>query len=153
VTGVGTMRGRPAEILLAEDNEDDVLITRRAFRVAKVAVNLHHVENGEECMAFLRKQGRYANAPSPDLLLLDLNMPIMGGREVMREISADPALQPMPVVVLTTSRSEQDLLDMYGLRCNSFINKPVDFEQFQAVINSICDYWFTVVILPPRATV
>ena len=141
---------RPAEILLAEDNEDDVLITRRAFRQAKLAVNLHHVENGEECLAFLRKQGRYAQAPTPDLLLLDLNMPVMGGREVMSAIHADESLSRQPVVILTTSRAERDLIDMYELRCSSYIAKPVDFAQFQALIDSICDYWFTVVILPPR---
>jgi two-component system, chemotaxis family, response regulator Rcp1 len=140
--------GRPAEILLVEDSENDVLLTQEAFRDAKLKVRLHHVANGELCMAFLRRQGRFADAPVPDLILLDLNLPVMDGREVLREIAADARLQHLPVVILTTSSSEQDILDMYKLRCSSYITKPVDFDQFVRVIRSLGDYWLTVVVLP-----
>ncbi len=141
-------KARPAEILLVEDDSDDVLLTRLGMQEAKLAVNLHHVENGEQCMTFLRKEGEYTNAPTPDLILLDLNMPVMDGREVLAEIVKDEALRKLPVVVLTTSGTEGDLLDMYDLRCSSYIRKPVDFEQFQSVIKQIGEYWFTVVVLP-----
>jgi CheY-like chemotaxis protein len=142
--------GHLAEILLVEDNEDDVLLTRRGFKRAKLRVNLHHVENGCECMAFLRKRGPYANAPTPDLILLDLNMPLMDGRQVMTEIAQDEELRALPVVILTTSSSEADLLDMYKLRCSTYIIKPIDFEQFQRVVAGLQDYWFTVAVLPPK---
>ena len=142
--------GRPAEILLVEDNEDDVLITRKGFEYAKLAVNLHHVENGKQCMSFLRKDGEYADAPTPDLILLDLNMPVMDGREVLAEIVKDDQLRNLCVVILTTSSAERDLLDMYNLRCSSYITKPVDFTQFQRVIEQIADYWFSIVVLPPN---
>ena len=140
---------RPAEILLVEDNENDVLLTRQGFKRAKLMVNLHHVRDGEECMAFLRRQGDYADAPTPDLILLDLNMPRMDGREVLAELMADDYLRHLPVVILTTSSEEQEILSMYKLRVSSYIVKPVDFEQFLRVIRMISDYWFTVVILPP----
>ena len=145
-----TRDGRPAEVLLVEDNEDDVLITRKGFEQAKLAVNLHHVENGMECMSFLRKEGKHNDAPTPDLILLDLNMPGMDGREVLAEIVADDELRKLCVVILTTSDAERDLLDMYKLRCSSYITKPVDFAQFQRVIEQISNYWFTVVVLPPK---
>jgi two-component system response regulator len=138
----------PAEILLVEDNESDVVLTRQGFKQAKLVVNLSHVENGEKCLAFLRKQGEYADAPTPDLVLLDLNMPVMDGREVLAEIVADDNLKRLPVVVLTTSETEADVLDMYKLRTSSYIVKPVDFEKFLRVIQGISDYWFTVVVLP-----
>jgi CheY-like chemotaxis protein len=111
-------------------------------------LNLHHVMDGDECMAFLRKQGKYANAPTPDLILLDLNMPRMGGREVLAEMVADENLNAIPVVVLTTSSQDEEVLRMYKLRCSSYIVKPVDFEQFLLVVRSIAKYWFTVVVLP-----
>lgn len=139
---------RPAEILLAEDNENDVLLTRLAFEQAKLAVRLHHVRDGEHCMAFLRKQGEYAAAPTPDILLLDLNMPRMDGREVLAEIAGDENLRHLPVVILTTSSAEQEILKMYKLRCSSYIIKPVDFEQFVRVIRLFSDYWLTLVVLP-----
>jgi two-component system response regulator len=139
---------RPAEILLVEDNEHDVVLTEISFKKSRLAVNLHHVENGEECMAFLRKEGVYADAPMPDLILLDLNMPVMDGREVLAEITADEKLCHLPVVVLTTSAEHQDIQDMYRLRCSSYITKPVDFYQFQRVLQEFTNYWFTVVILP-----
>jgi two-component system response regulator len=139
---------RPLEVLLAEDREDDALLTREAFRRSGRQVNLHHVENGEECMAFLRRENRHAQAPAPDLLLLDLNMPLMGGREVLAAIVADERLRHLPVVVLTTSRADVDVLDMYRMRCSSYITKPVDFDQFLAVMSVLADYWITVVELP-----
>jgi two-component system response regulator len=139
---------RPTEILLVEDNENDVILTRQAFKEAKLAVRLHHVQDGEKCMAFLRKQGEYASVPTPDIILLDLNMPRMDGREVLAEISGDENLRHLPVVILTTSYAEQEILKMYKLRCSSYIIKPVDFEQFVRVIRLFTDYWLTVVVLP-----
>ncbi len=142
--------GRPAEVLLVEDDDNDVFITRKGFEEAKLSVNLHHVANGQECMAFLRKDGRYSDAPTPDLILLDLNMPVMDGREVMAEIVKDQQLRKLSVVILTTSNGARDILDMYNLRCSSYIVKPVDFTQFRRVIQQLSDYWFTVVVLPPK---
>lgn len=140
--------GRPAEILLVEDNDDDVELTRQGFQRAKLLVNLHRVEDGEKCLAFLRKQGEYQNAPTPDLILLDLNMPKMSGREVLAEMIKDDHLKGLPVVILTTSEQEQEILKMYNMRCSSYIVKPVDFEQFLKVVRAIAEYWFTVVVLP-----
>jgi two-component system, chemotaxis family, response regulator Rcp1 len=137
-----------ANILLAEDNDDDVVLMRHGFELAKLAVELHHVQNGQQCMDFLRKNGPFANAPSPDLVLLDLNMPIMSGREVLAELVADEKLNHIPVVILTTSAEDRDILAMYKLRCSSYIVKPVDFDQFLRVIRSIGDYWLTIVVLP-----
>lgn len=141
---------RPAEILLAEDNEDDVILMREGFKRSKLLVKLHHVPNGVECMNFLYKLENYKDAPTPDLILLDLNMPLMNGREVLEEISKDELLCHLPVVILTTSSEAQDVISMYKLRCSSYIVKPVDFEQFQRVINEIGNYWFTVVVLPKK---
>lgn len=141
---------RPAEVLLVEDNDNDVFITRRGFADAKLAVNLHHVENGEKCMAFLRKEAPYTEAPTPDLILLDLQMPVMDGREVLAEIVKDEQLRKLPVVILTTSSAESDILTMYNLRCSSYIVKPVDFTQFQQVVKQLGDYWFALVVLPPK---
>jgi CheY-like chemotaxis protein len=143
---------RLAEVLLVEDNDDDVYLTRRAFRAAKFLVNLHHVTDGKKCMAFLRKQPPYADVPTPDLILLDLNMPIMDGREVLAEIVKDEALRHLPVVVLTTSHEAEDVEKMYKLRCNSYITKPVDFEQFVEAVKKFKDYWLSVVVLPNRKT-
>ncbi|HZX33687.1 MAG TPA: response regulator [Rhodocyclaceae bacterium] len=142
------VKARPAEILLVEDNQDDVLLARRGFERAQLPVRLHHVENGEECMAFLRKTGAFAGVPTPDLVLLDLNMPVMDGREVLAEMVADAVLRRLPVVVLTTSADERDVLEMYRYRCSSYIVKPVDFDQFLAAIQTIGRYWFTVAVLP-----
>jgi len=147
---IETLAGsRLAEILLVEDNESDVQLTREGFKRAKLAVNLQCVKNGEQCMDFLHKKGEHANAPTPDLILLDLNMPIMNGREVLAEIVKDDALRRLPVVILTTSSADKDVLDLYKLRCNSYIIKPVDFAQFQLIIQGLSNYWFTVVVLPP----
>jgi CheY-like chemotaxis protein len=142
------VKTRPAEILLAEDNDNDVELTRQGFKKCKLLLNLHHVKDGVECMAFLRKQGKYSTAPTPDLLLLDMNMPRMDGREVMAEMVADETLNAIPVVVLTTSAHDEEILKMYKLRCSSYIIKPIDFDQFLYVVRSIAEYWFTVVVLP-----
>jgi two-component system response regulator len=144
----GLPQTRAAEILLVEDNENDVILTRMAFEQAKLVIRLHHVQDGEQCLAFLRKQGQYAGAPTPDIILLDLNMPRMDGREVLAEISGDENLRHLPVVILTTSSAEQEILKMYKLRCSSYIIKPVDFEQFVRVIRLFNDYWLTIVVLP-----
>jgi two-component system, chemotaxis family, response regulator Rcp1 len=141
-------KSRPAEILLAEDNENDVELIRMGFKKSKLLINLHHVKDGEECMAFLRKQGKYADVATPDMILLDLNMPRMDGREVMTEMVADETLCYIPVVVLTTSAQDEEILKMYKLRCSSYIVKPVDFEKFLQVIRCFANYWFTVVVLP-----
>jgi CheY-like chemotaxis protein len=139
---------RPAEVLLAEDNENDVELTRQGFKRCKLLLNLHHVKDGVECMAFLRKQGKYTTAPTPDLLLLDMNMPLMDGREVLVEMVADETLNAIPIVVLTTSSQDEEILKMYKLGCSSYIVKPVDFDQFLDVVRSIAEYWFTIVVLP-----
>lgn len=139
---------RVAEILLVEDNEDDAFLTREAFEVARMRVNLHHVENGEKCMAFLRKQGEYAGAPTPDLILLDMHMPVMDGREVLAEMVKDEALRHLAVVVLTTSFEAKDVQKMYSLRCNSYLTKPVDFDNFVKAISQLAGYWLTLVVLP-----
>ncbi|WP_020681839.1 response regulator [Marinobacterium rhizophilum] len=140
--------GRPAEILLVEDNDNDVELTRIGFKRTHLSINLHHVPDGVECMAFLHKEGQYAGVPTPDLILLDLNMPRMNGREVLEAISQDDGLRHLPVVVLTTSDAESDVLSSYKLRCSSYIVKPVDFENFARVVQSLTDYWFTLVVLP-----
>lgn len=142
------LRGRAAVILLAEDNDNDVELTKISFRRAKFAAELHHVPNGEECMAFLRKEGRYAEMPTPDIVLLDLNMPRMDGMEVLREIGNDERLRHLVVVVLTSSDADQDVLRSYELRCNSYLVKPINFEAFAKMIQSLGDYWFTLVTLP-----
>lgn len=139
---------RPAEILLVEDNEDDVFLTREAFEAASLRVRLHHVDNGVKCMQFLRKRGDYTAAPSPDLILLDMHMPVMNGFEVMSEIVKDEKLRHLPVIVLTTSYEAADIQKMYGLRCNSYITKPVDFGNFVKAIGQLAGYWLTVVVVP-----
>ena len=139
---------RIAEILLVDDSEDDVFLTREAFDAAKLRVNLHHVDNGEKCLQFLRRQGPYADAPTPDLILLDMHMPVMNGHGVLAAIVADDKLRHLPVVVLTTSYEAADIQKMYALRCNSYITKPVDFDKFLDVISKFADYWLTVVVIP-----
>ena len=144
------MRLRSAEVLLVEDNEDEVFLTRRAFHTVSPLINLHHVENGEKCLNFLRRQPPYAQAPVPDLILLDINMPVMSGRDVLKAISADQALCHLPVVVMTTSTEENEIYEMYRLRCNSYITKPVNFERFVQVVGQLCDYWLNLVNLPRK---
>jgi CheY-like chemotaxis protein len=141
--------GRPAVILLAEDNANDVELTKLGFQRAKLSVELHHVPNGEECMAFLRKQGRYAAAPTPDIIMLDLNMPRMDGIEVMEAIGKDDQLKHLVIVVLTSSDADEDVLRAYKLRCSSYLVKPIKFEAFAKMIQSLGDYWFALVTLPP----
>ena len=140
--------GREAIVLLVEDNEDHAFLTRESFNEAKLKVDLHHVDNGEKCMAFLRRLPPYENAPRPDILLLDIHMPRMDGYEVMEAIAKDESLKMMPVIVLTTSADIIDVNRMYGLRCNSFIKKPVDFDGFTKAMREIAGYWFSLVVLP-----
>lgn len=139
---------RSIEILLVEDSSTDVLLTEEALEHAKVRHVLHVAKDGVEAMAFLRKEGKYADKPYPDVILLDLNMPRKDGREVLAEIKADSALKYIPVVVLTTSEAQEDVLHAYGLHANCYITKPVDFEQFANVVKAIDQFWFTVVTLP-----
>jgi two-component system, chemotaxis family, response regulator Rcp1 len=142
------MNVKPIELLLVEDSEPDVRLTIEALREAKVKNRLWVAEDGVEAMEFLRQQNRHADAPRPDLILLDLNLPRKDGREVLREIKADPSLRRIPVVILTTSRSEEDVLRAYDLHANCYITKPVDFPRFMEVVKSIEDFWLTVVKLP-----
>ena len=144
--------GRPANVLLVEDNRDDVELTRLGFLRAKLHVNLHHVPSGEECMAFLRKEGEHAEAPRPDLVLLDINMPRMSGIEVLRETDRDETLRDIPMVVLTSSSADEDILKCYKLRCSSYLVKPITFESFTKLIQSLGDYWFTLVVLPSHVS-
>jgi len=139
---------RPIAILMVEDSPSDAQLTVEALHAAKIANRLSHVEDGVEAMRFLRRQGPYADAPRPDLILLDLNLPRMDGREVLDELKRDLNLKVIPVVVLTTSRSEQDVLRSYQLHANCYIIKPVDFTQFMGVVKAIEHFWLTVVTLP-----
>jgi CheY-like chemotaxis protein len=136
------------EVLLVEDDPGDVLMTREAFEDNKVKNNLSVVSDGVDALAFLRKEGKYADAPNPDLILLDLNLPRMDGREVLAEIKADERLQHIPVVVLTTSGSHEDVVGSYRLHANAYVTKPVDFEQFIKVVRQIDDFFVGVVRLP-----
>ncbi len=138
------------EILLVEDNPGDVRLTREALKDAKVRNHLSVVEDGDQAMQFLRGEGTYADAPHPDLVLLDLNLPGKDGRAVLAEIKRDEKLRRVPVVVLTTSRSEEDILRAYNLNANCYVTKPVDFEQFLHVVRSIEDFWVEIVKLPPE---
>jgi len=140
--------GRPIEILLVEDNPGDVRLTIEGLKEGKVRNNLNVARDGVEALAFLRREGEYAEAVRPDLILLDLNLPRKDGREVLTEIKSDPGLKTIPVVVLTTSRAEQDILHSYELQANCYITKPVDLDQFITVVQSIEDFWLTVVTLP-----
>lgn len=139
---------RPIEILMVEDSPSDAELTIEALSAAKIANHLTHVEDGVDAMNLLRRQGPYADAPRPDLILLDLNLPRKDGREMLAELKQDPILKTIPVVVLTTSRSEQDVLRSYELHANCYITKPVDFSQFMDVVKSIEHFWLTVVTLP-----
>ena len=141
---------RPATILLVEDSPADALLAQEALRSAKVPSTVHVVEDGEEALLFLHGAGPYANAPRPDLILLDLNLPKKGGLEVLEEVKTEPDLKAIPVVVLTTSQDAGDVLHAYALHANCYITKPVDFVQFTEVIQAIAHFWFTVVMLPRR---
>jgi chemotaxis family two-component system response regulator Rcp1 len=139
---------REIEILLVEDNPGDVRLTIEALKDGKIHNHLKVVSDGEEALAFLRRQGQYAKATRPDLILLDLNLPKKDGREVLMEIKQEKDLKRIPVVVLTTSTAEKDIIKTYDLHANCYVNKPVDFDQFTNVVKSIEDFWFTVVKLP-----
>lgn len=142
--------GRPAEFLLVEDNPGDVRLTREALNESKLRNNLSVVGDGVEAMAFLRREGKYADAARPDLILLDLNLPKKSGREVLAEIKADPDLRRIPVVVITSSEAEQDIFATYNLHVNCYVTKPVDLDQFIKVVRSISTFWLTIVKLPPE---
>ena len=145
-----SLSGRAIEVLLVEDDPGDVLMTKEAFEDYKLQNTLHVVNDGAEAMDFLRRQGEHADAPRPDLVLLDLNLPRMDGREVLQAIKSDPELASIPVVVLTTSEAEEDVLRSYSLHANAYVTKPVDFERFIQVVRQIDDFFVTVVRLPTR---
>ena len=136
------------DVLLVEDDDGDVLMTREAFEHHKIRNKLHVVQDGEEALQFLRREGPYADAPRPGLILLDLNLPRRDGREVLAELKADPELRVIPVVVLTTSEAEEDIIRSYSLHANAYVSKPVDFDRFIDVIRQIDDFFVTVVKLP-----
>ena len=141
---------REIQVLLVEDDPGDVLMTREAFEDYKLSNNLHVVNDGAEAMEFLRRRGEHSDAPRPDLVLLDLNLPRMDGRQVLDAIKSDPELSSIPVVVLTTSEAEDDVLRSYSLHANAYVTKPVDFERFIQVVRQIDDFFVTVVRLPTR---
>jgi two-component system, chemotaxis family, response regulator Rcp1 len=143
-------RNHPIDILLVEDNPGDERLTREALKEGKVYSNLHWVKDGVEAMQFLRREGKYGSAPRPEIILLDLNLPRKDGREVLQEIKADDELRRIPVVVLTTSKAEEDVLRTYNLHANCYVTKPVDLEKFIVVVKSIDVFWLTVVTLPPN---
>ncbi len=141
---------RPVEILLVEDNPGDERLTREALKEGKVYSNLHWVKDGVEAMEFLRRNGKYKDVPRPDIILLDLNLPKKDGREVLQDIKNDAELRRIPVVVLTTSKAEEDVLRTYELHANCYVTKPVDLEKFIVVVKSIDVFWLTVATLPPN---
>lgn len=142
--------GPPIQIMLVEDEPADARLTEEALREGKIHSELHVLPDGVEAMLFLRREGEYADAPRPDLILLDLNLPKKDGREVLAEIKQDPDLKRIPVVILTTSRADEDILRSYELHANCFVTKPVDLDQFMHVVQSIEDFWLTLVRLPPE---
>lgn len=142
--------GRPIEILLVEDSAGDVRLTQESLKESKVRNNLTVVPDGIEAIAYLRGQNGYQDSPRPDLILLDLNLPKKDGRQVLSEIKADPELKRIPVVILTTSRAEEDILRTYNLHANCYITKPVNLDQFIKVVRAIEDFWLTIVKLPPE---
>lgn len=142
--------GRPVEILMVEDNPGDVRLTIEALKEGKMSNNLHVVGDGVEAMAWLRRTGKYADVPRPDIILLDLNLPKKDGREVLVEIKTDRDLKRIPVVILTTSAAEEDILKAYDFNANCYITKPVDLAQFMKVVKSIEEFWLTIVKLPDK---
>jgi CheY-like chemotaxis protein len=140
--------GQPIEVLLVEDDPGDVLLIREAFDFNKVHNNLNVVNDGEQALAYLRREGEYAGSLRPDLILLDLNLPRKDGREVLAEVKADETLRAIPVVVLTTSEAEEDVLKSYQLHANAYVTKPVDFERFVSIVRQIDDFFVSVVRLP-----
>lgn len=144
------LRVHPIEILLVEDNVADADLAFEALSESKIRNTLHVVEDGEEAMDFLFKKGKFVDAPTPDLILLDLNLPRKDGREVLRDVKNDPELKRIPIVVLTTSDAEVDIVKSYTLHANSYIKKPLDFRQFVNVVKSIENFWLSIVTLPPQ---
>lgn len=144
------MELKPIEILLVEDSPGDVRLTREALRANKMHNKLYVAQDGVQAMAFLRREGHYADAVRPDVILLDLNLPRKDGREVLAEIKADDDLHRIPVVILTTSDAEQDVLKSYNLHANCYITKPLDLDRFIEVVRSIEDFWLSIVRLPPK---
>ena len=142
----------PVEILLVEDNPGDYRLTKEALHEGKVYNNLHWAKDGVEALDFLKRRGKYADAPRPDIILLDLNLPKKDGREVLFDIKKDDDLRSIPVVILTTSQAEEDVLRSYNLHANCYVTKPVDLEKFIVVVKSIDVFWLTVVTLPPNGT-
>ena len=140
---------KPFQILLVEDNPGDVRLTREAFKDGKICHALYVADDGVQALAFLRHEGEYANVPRPDLVLLDLNLPRKDGREVLADMKMDPDLKRIPVVVLTTSEDEQDILRSYDLHANCYITKPIDLDQFLKIVHYVEDFWLTIVRLPP----
>jgi CheY-like chemotaxis protein len=145
-----TERGRPVEILLVEDNPGDVALTKKAFEKRNLLNNLHVAEDGVEAMQFLRQEGTYADKPRPDIVLLDLNMPRKDGREVLREVKEDADLRQIPVIVLTSSEAEEDIVKSYDLQANAYLTKPVDFGGFMDIIERFEQFWLSVVRMPPE---
>lgn len=139
----------PIDILLVEDSEGDARLAREAFKDSRVLNVIHHVRDGEEAMAFLERRGRHAQAPRPDVILLDLNLPRMDGRQVLAAVKADPRFKRIPVVILTISKEEQDVLRSYNLHANCYITKPLDLERFLEVVKQIEGFWLSIVRLPP----
>jgi chemotaxis family two-component system response regulator Rcp1 len=144
------MTPHPITILMVEDNPADVRLTREAFKEGRIQNSLHVVKDGVEALAFLRNEGPYGDAPKPDLILLDLNLPRKDGREVLADVKNDPELRRIPVVILTTSRSEADVLRSYDLHANCYVTKPVDLNQFLDVVRSVEGFWLAAVTLPPQ---
>jgi len=143
-------RTRPIQILLVEDSPSDAKLTMSALKLAKVANELHHVEDGVLAMEFLGRKGKYSQVPRPDLILLDLNLPRKDGREVLEELKADPKYNTIPVIVLTTSSAENDILRSYQLHANCYVTKPVNFDRFLECVRSIEQFWLSVVVLPGK---
>ena len=150
---MGQFNGKPAVILLAEDDPGDQELTRRALEQSRIRNELYIVEDGEEALDYLLRRGKYedpASSPKPDLMFLDLNIPKMDGKQLLKQIRADPNLRRIPVVALTTSKQESDIIHTYDLGANSYIVKPVNMDQFINAIKVLKDYWFQIVVLPPR---
>ncbi|MCJ7647943.1 MAG: response regulator [Candidatus Lokiarchaeota archaeon] len=141
---------KPIEVLLVEDNPGDIRLTKEAMKEAKIINNLNVVEDGVEALAYLRKKGNFKGVKRPDLILLDINLPKKNGREVLAEIKQDIHLKQIPVVILTVSNAEEDIIKTYELHANCYITKPVDMEQFTKVVKSIDEFWFSIVRLPPN---
>jgi len=141
---------RQIEILLVEDSPSDALMTQEAFDNSKLLNTIHVVDNGVDALAFLRREGPYTQKPRPDLILLDLNLPRMDGREVLQAVKADDDLKTIPVVVLTSSRDEEDVMKSYGLHANCYVTKPIEFDKLVEVVRSINQFWFSVVTLPGK---